>query len=199
MGTTRSSSLGSSGAPPRRRSTVRRMRRGTIRPVRRLLLVTHRPLDQAGGPTARWRSLRDRLPAHGWELVELSAPVGVGAVEMAGDERGRRQAAARAAVMARVGAAAGPPLRLAGGRPEALPPSLAWVPRGARGVRRALAGGGIDAVVGTGPPIAGVLAAARGAAGRAPLAVEFRDLWAGSPAFDRGGRALERVESRVVG
>jgi glycosyltransferase involved in cell wall biosynthesis len=167
--------------------------------VRRLLLVTHRSLEQAGGATARWRSLRRHLPAHGWEVVELSAPAGIGAVELATDARDRRLAATRAAVMSRVGVAVGPAFRAAGMRPEAFPPSTAWAARGGRAVRRMLASGAFDAVVATGPPMAGPFAARAGLGrGAPPFVVELRDLWAGSPAFDAGGSTLTRAERALL-
>jgi glycosyltransferase involved in cell wall biosynthesis len=91
-----------------------------------------------------------------------------------------------------------PLFALAGVRPDAMPLSMAWVARGARDVRRRLAGGGYDALLATGPPMVALLAA-RFAAGRGapPLVVELRDLWAGSPAFDRGGPLLPALERWV--
>jgi glycosyltransferase involved in cell wall biosynthesis len=52
-------------------------------------------------------------------------------------------------------------------------------------------------VLTTGPPFAALIAARR-AAGDVPLVVELRDLWAGNPAFDRGGPILRRAERKVV-
>jgi len=158
--------------------------------VRRLLLVSHRPVDQAGGPAARWRSFVRHLPEHGWEVDIVSAG---GAGEFASPG----SAQTRAKVMETAGRLADPVFRLAGLRPEALPLSTLWIPRGAREIRRRLRGGGYDAVLATGPPFAALIAAAR-AAGDCPLVVELRDLWAGNPAFDRGGPILRRAESRVV-
>jgi glycosyltransferase involved in cell wall biosynthesis len=161
-----------------------------IHSVRRLLLVSHRPIDQAGGPAARWRSFVRYLPEHGWEVDVVSAG--------GGDEfASPGQARARARVMETAGRVSDPLFRLAGLRPEALPLSMLWVPRGAREIRRRLAGGRYDAVLATGPPFAALVAASR-AAGDVPLVVELRDLWAGNPAFDRGGPILKRAESRVV-
>jgi glycosyltransferase involved in cell wall biosynthesis len=158
--------------------------------VRRLLLVSHRPVDQAGGPAARWRSFVRHLPEHGWEVDVLSAG---GADEFVSPG----SAQARAKVMETAGRLADPLFRLAGLRPEALPLSTLWIPRGAREIRRRLGGGGYDAVLATAPPFAALLAASR-AAGEVPLVVELRDLWAGNPAFDRGGPILQRAESGVV-
>jgi glycosyltransferase involved in cell wall biosynthesis len=158
--------------------------------VRRLLLVSHRPIDQAGGPAARWRSFSGHLPEHGWEVDVLSAG---GADEFASPG----SAQARAKVMETAGRLADPFFRLGGLRPEALPLSTLWIPRGAREIRRRLRGGGYDAVLATAPPFAALLAASR-AAGEVPLVVELRDLWAQNPAFDRGGPILRRAESSVV-
>jgi hypothetical protein len=52
-------------------------------------------------------------------------------------------------------------------------------------------------VLATAPPFAALIAARR-ATGEVPLIVELRDLWAGNPAFDRGGPILRRLESWVV-
>lgn len=165
---------------------------------RRLLLVTHRHPQQHGGPAARWRSLCVHLTAHGWEVDVLAAEP-----RLAGDEYGgaQRAMAVRARVMGRVGALADPAFGLVGVRPEAFPLSMAWVPRGARDVRRRVAAGGYDAVLATGPPMAGLLAARaarRGAAGP-PLVVELRDLWADNPLFDRRGGLLGAMERWVFG
>ena len=161
-----------------------------IRPVRRVLLVSHRPIDQAGGPAARWRSFSRHLPEHGWEVDVVSAPA---ADEFAAPAKAQR----RARVMEGVGKLADPVFRLAGLRPEAMPLSTLWVRRGTRETRRRLATGRYDAVLATGPPFSALIAARR-AAGGTPLVVELRDLWAGNPAFDRGGPVLPRLESRVV-
>jgi glycosyltransferase involved in cell wall biosynthesis len=160
------------------------------RPSRRLLLVSHRSIDQAGGPAARWRSFARHLPEHGWEVDVVSAG--------GGDEfASPGTAQARARVMETAGRLADPLFRLAGLRPEALPLSTLWIPRGAREIRRRLLEGRYDVVFATGPPFAALLAASR-AAGDVPLIVELRDLWAGNPAFDRGGPILRRAESSVV-
>ena len=161
-----------------------------IRPVRRVLLVSHRPIDQAGGPAARWRSFSRHLPEHGWEVDVVSAPA---ADEFAAPAKAQR----RARVMEGVGKLADPVFRLAGLRPEAMPLSTLWVRRGTRETRRRLATGSYDAVLATGPPFSALIAARR-AAGGTPLVVELRDLWAGNPAFDRGGPVLPRLESWVV-
>ena len=158
--------------------------------VRRLLLVSHRPIDQAGGGAARWRSFARHLTGLGWEVDVVS---GGGADEFAAPRRAR----ARARVMEAAGRLANPVFRAAGLRPEAMPLSTAWVARGSTQVRSRLREGAYDAVLATGPPFAALMAA-RIAHGQLPLVVEFRDLWAGNPAFDRGGRVLRRLESWVV-
>jgi glycosyltransferase involved in cell wall biosynthesis len=158
--------------------------------VSRLLLVSHRPVDQAGGPAARWRSFVRHLPEHGWEVDVLSAG--------GGDEFASPGAAqARARIMETAGRVADPVFRLAGLRPEALPLSTMWIPRGAAQIRRRLRAARYDAVLATGPPFA-ALVAARRAVGEVPLVAELRDLWAENPAFDRGGPILRRAESWVV-
>ncbi len=163
--------------------------------MKRLLLVSHRPITQEGGPAARWRSLAGRLPELGWELDLLSAPERAGNVEFTENRRAQKLTSRRATVMGAVGRATEPVFSLAGVRPEAMPLSMAWVPRGALGVRRRLREGGYDLVVATGPPMAGLLAARAGRRGaRPPLVVEFRDLWAGNPSFDRRGGLLGAIE-----
>jgi glycosyltransferase involved in cell wall biosynthesis len=158
--------------------------------VKRLLLVSHRSIDQAGGPAARWRSFARHLPEHGWEVDVVSAT--------GGDEYAApRSAQARARVMETAGRIADPLFRLAGLRPEAVPLSTLWIARGAREIKRRLRVEKYDAVLATAPPFASVLASHR-AVKAVPLVVELRDLWAGNPAFDRGGPILRRLESRVV-
>ncbi len=166
--------------------------------VKRLLLVTHRAIDQAGGPAARWRSFARHLGELGWSVEVAAAPQRASAVEFAADEHGRRRAEARARVMATVGRVADPAFGLLGVRPDAFPLSMAWLPRGALAVRRRLDAGRYDAVLATGPPMVALLAArAAVRPGGPPLVVELRDLWAGSPAFDRGGPLLPAVERFV--
>jgi glycosyltransferase involved in cell wall biosynthesis len=105
----------------------------------------------------------------------------------------------RATAMARVARLSAPAFRLAGVRPDALPLSMLWVPRGARLVRRRVKEHPPDVVLATGPPMAGPLAARLGVPRGTPLIVELRDLWAASPAFDAGGRLLGAVESWLLG
>jgi glycosyltransferase involved in cell wall biosynthesis len=173
---------------------------GSSPAVRRLLLVTHRSIDQAGGPAARWRSLAAHLPALGWSVDVLSAPERASAVEFSTRPDARRRAAARARVMGAVGTLATPAFWALGIRPEAMPLSTAWVPRARSELRRRVAEQRPDVVVATGPPMAALIAA-RLATGEGfpPLVVELRDLWAENPAFDRRGGLLGRLESWVFG
>lgn len=164
--------------------------------MRRLLLVTHRSIEQDGGPAARWRAFVRYLPDHGWEVDVLSAAERVGSSEF--DVGSSRAVAMRAAAMARLGRLSQPLFRLAGVRPDALPLSMLWVPRGALLVRRRIDERRPDVVLASGPPIAGPLAARVGLPPHVPLIVELRDLWAGSPAFDAGGRVLSNVESWLL-
>jgi glycosyltransferase involved in cell wall biosynthesis len=159
--------------------------------VKRLLLVSHRPIEQAGGPAARWRSFVRHLPEHAWEVDVVS---GRGGDEFAAP----RRAQTRARVMEAAGRFTDPVFRVAGLRPEALPLSTAWAARGATQVRGRLQEHEYDAILATGPPFAAVIAA-RAARADAPLVVELRDLWANNPAFDRGGPLLRRLEEWVVG
>jgi glycosyltransferase involved in cell wall biosynthesis len=174
------------------------MQMGLYGDVPRLLLVSHRSPEQDGGPSARWRSLLRHLPAEGWDVDVVCAPARASAVEFATRPEDLRRAALRARVMGRVGRLSDPAFALAGVRPDAMPLSMTWVARGARDVRRRLAAGGYDAMLATGPPMVGPIAARLAAgAGAPPLVVELRDLWAGSPAFDRRGGLLGAIERWV--
>jgi glycosyltransferase involved in cell wall biosynthesis len=166
----------------------------------RLLLVTHRAPHETGGPAARWRSMLRHLPAHGWEVDVLAARPPLGGAEYAAAPAAQRQMELRARAMGRVGALADPAFRVLGVRPEAFPLSMAWIPRGARELRRRLHATRYDAILATGPPAAALLAARAGLrAGDPPLVVELRDLWAGNPLFDRRGGLLGALERRVFG
>jgi hypothetical protein len=127
----------------------------------------------------------------------LSAAEHLGASEF--QQRGSRAVAMRAAVMGRVARLSEPLFGLAKVRPDSMPLSMLWVPRGSLLVRRRVERGPPDVVLATGPPIAGLIAARAGLPPRVPLVMELRDLWAGNPAFDAGGRMLSRVESWLLG
>jgi len=171
--------------------------------VRRLLLVTHRSIEQEAGPAARWRAFARYLPEHGWELDVLSAAEHYGSSEF--DAGASRAVARRASVMARAAELSAPVFALAGVYPDALPVTMLWIPRGAHLVRRRIEQGHHDVVLATGPPMAGPLAARLGLQARRrdprrapPLIVELRDLWAGNPAFDAGGRVLSVIEDWLL-
>lgn len=163
----------------------------------RLLLVTHRTPDQPGGGAARWRSMVRYLPEFGWEVDVVSAPVRASSVEFAEDRDLRRRAVARARAMSRARRLASPAFQRLGLRPPPL--STLWLPRGVAAVRRQLRAGNYDAILATGPPMV-ALPVARLAAlrGDTPLVVEFRDLWAGNPAYDHGGPLLLRLEEWIA-
>ena len=131
----------------------------------------------------------------------MSAAQRVGAVEFASDARGQRQAERRARVMGTVGRIADPAFSLLGVRPEALPLSTTWMPRGAAAPCAAdWPARTYDAVLATGPPMVALLAARAALRhGDPPLVVELRDLWAGNPAFDRGGPLLPALERAAFG
>ena len=119
--------------------------------------------------------------------------------EFSQEESERMRTALRAQVMSRVGKIASPAFGLAGIRPEAMPLSTAWTPRAAAQIRRRLDTGRYDAVLATGPPFAALMGARIASrAGAPPFVVELRDLWAGNPSFDRGGRVLSALESWVL-
>lgn len=163
--------------------------------MRKLLLVSHRAVDQVGGATARWRAFARYLPEHGWEVDVVSAPERASGVEFTADPAAQRRVAARARAMAQVGRAADPVAALLGVRPEALPPSMAWAVRGARQVGERIERARPDVVLATAPPMVAVIAARRALGPTAPpFVAEMRDLWAGSPAFDRRGGLLTRAE-----
>src|SRR5262249_49614122 len=164
--------------------------------MRRLLLISHRSIEQDGGPAARWRAFASYLPEHGWETNVLSAAERAGTAEF--DAAAAHAVSARATTMARVAHVGRPAFALAGVRPDAMPLSMLWVARGARLIRRRIAEIDPDVVLATGPPLAGPLAARLGLRRGVPAIVELRDLWAGNPAFDAGGQALSQVEKWLL-
>ena len=126
---------------------------------RRLLLVSHRPLE-AGG-TTRWRHLARSLPEHGWSVHAVAAPVGTTGDRSSSDERVARRSELRARTMERVGALARPVAnRALGVQPEAFPPSTLWSFTGRSAIRRAIAEHRPDVIVATSPPPAALFAAA---------------------------------------
>jgi glycosyltransferase involved in cell wall biosynthesis len=166
--------------------------------MRRLLLVTQRPLDYGGGASVRWQFLRDALPQYGWEVEEVSARPNPTANAVSTDPRAARLAAARAKVMTAVGAATRPAYRRLGIQPEAFPPNALWSLTGRPAVRRASARARPDLVWATCPPPSALFAALAAVAdGTLPFVAEMRDLWAGNPYFDAGGTLLTRIEKRA--
>jgi len=161
------------------------------------LVVSQRPLDAGGGGSVRWRHLRRALPTHRWRVVECSPPAGIAADESSTDPRAARLAARRAQVMAVASRALEPLARGLRVQPDAFAPNNLWALTGRRAIRAAVEREKPDVVVATTPPPSAMLAAAS-AVVDAPLVVEFRDLWAGNPFFDRGSPLIRRLEGRAV-
>jgi glycosyltransferase involved in cell wall biosynthesis len=100
--------------------------------------------------------------------------------------------ARRARLMSRMRSILRPAFNLAGIQPPQR--SMLWTIRGALAVRARL-GDRPDVVVATAPPMVALLAARLGLLGSdIPFVVDMRDLWAGNPAFDRGGPLLPWIE-----
>jgi glycosyltransferase involved in cell wall biosynthesis len=158
----------------------------------RLLLVTHRPVTGAGGSVARWRALVPRLRDAGWTIDVISAGGDSPAPEF--DPAGAGRVRRRARVMRVLRRVLDPAFRVLGITPAALPSSMAWLPCGVREIRARTGSQHYDVVVATGPPMVALLAL-RLAGGRARSVFELRDLWAGNPAYDRGGKLLGRLET----
>ena len=164
---------------------------------RTLLVVSQRPLDLGGGGSVRWRHLRRALLSHGWRVVECSPPVGIAADESSTDPRSARLAARRGQVMTVAGRLLEPLARTLRVQPDAFAPNNLWALTGRRTIRAAVARERPAVVVATTPPPSAMLASAA-AVVDAPLIVEFRDLWAGNPFFDRGSPLLRRLETRAL-
>jgi glycosyltransferase involved in cell wall biosynthesis len=168
---------------------------------KRLLLVTHHPLDPAGGASARWRSLATHLPGEGWEVDVSSDPLRLSHAAYAARPEDRRRVDRRARLWSLIARLTSPPFALLGIRRGAMPlltPLL--VARGARRLRRRLREGSYDAVLATGPPMTALLVArAASRDGTPPLVVELRDLWAGNPTHDRRGGLLRALERWIFG
>ena len=162
--------------------------------MRRLLLVTQRPLDYGGGASVRWQYLCDALPQYGWKVAEVSARPNPTANAASTDPRVARLAAARAKVMSAIGGAVRPVYRRLGIQPEAFPPNALWSLTGRPAVRRARDRTRPDVVWATCPPPSALFAALPVRSAATPLVAEMRDLWAGNPYFDAGGRLLTRIE-----
>jgi glycosyltransferase involved in cell wall biosynthesis len=166
--------------------------------VRRLLLVSHRPIEGGGGAVARWRSFVRYLPEAGWEVTAVS-PKEIEPMEFSQDEGDQRRFGRRARRMAVLRRLASPVLGVLGLRPSAVTPSTVWSFAGAREIRRSLASGSYDVVLATGPPIAALIAARLALRQHpVPFVAELRDLWAGNPAYDSGSRLLARIERSIL-
>ena len=163
---------------------------------RRVLLVSHRPLE-AGG-TTRWRHLARALPEHGWSVHAVTPTAGATTDRSSSDERIARRSEVRARVMERAGAVSRPVAnRVLGVQPEAFPPNTLWAFTGRPSIRRAIAEHRPDVVVATSPPPAALFAAAAVTDGL-PFVADLRDPWAGSPFYDAGGRLLRAIERRTL-
>ena len=101
--------------------------------MRRLLLVTHRSIEQEGGPAARWRAFARYLSEHGWELDVLSAAERPGASEF---DAGSRAVSARAVVMSRAARLGAPDVHACRRATRRAAAVDAVDPRGARALRR---------------------------------------------------------------
>jgi len=116
---------------------------------------------------------------------------------MTTDPRAARIAAQRARVMSVAGRVVDPIARIVGVKPEAFAPNNMWAFTGRRLVREALEREHPDVVVATTPPVSALFAAAA-VTRNVPFIAEFRDLWAGSAYFDRGGKLLPGLQRRVL-
>jgi glycosyltransferase involved in cell wall biosynthesis len=99
--------------------------------------------------------------------------------------------------MAVAGRVVDPLARLLGVKPEAFAPNNVWALTGRRRVSNAIAIERPDVVVATSPPPSALFAVANTVRG-VPFVAEFRDLWAGGPYFDRGGRLLPALQRRML-
>jgi hypothetical protein len=138
------------------------------------------------------------LPKAGWHVDVVSAPERASAAEFSDRSRDRCRVAVRARVMSWLRRGMSPIFALIGIRPRALPLSTAWIVRGNIEARRRVNRAPYDAVLATGPPMVALLVARLALRrGDPPLLVELRDLWAGNPYYDRGGRLLSVLERWV--
>ena len=166
---------------------------------RRLLLITHRPLELAGPGAVRWNFLIGALGRRGWDVDVVAARTNPTQDALAEDPRAAWLSRARARVMGLVGRLSRRGLNALGVQPEAFAPHIVWSFTGRRAIRRRIAELSPDVVVATVPPVSAMFA---GAAVRRdtgiPYVVDMRDNWAGHPTYDAGGRSLTRVEGRAL-
>jgi colanic acid biosynthesis glycosyl transferase WcaI len=166
---------------------------------RRLLLITHRPLEFGGPGSVRWRFLIGALEGHGWETKVVSARTNPTQDALAESPGAARLAQLRAQAMGGVGRVSRRGFNALGVQPEALAPQLVWTVTGRRAIRARLDAHRPHAVVATVPPVAAMFAAA-GLLGPKdpPLVVDMRDNWAGHPSYDAGGSTLTKLEGRAL-
>lgn len=167
---------------------------------RRLLLVSHRPLDYEGPGTVRWRSLSNFLPEHGWAVTAVTARFNPTSDELSADPRVALLSQQRARVMRQVGRMLRPIAnRALGVQPEAFPPSMLWSWSGRALIRQKVLDVQPDAVIATAPPFAAFFAVGAVAHGLGvPAIADMRDPWAGHPTYDAGGSLLRRLERRAL-
>jgi glycosyltransferase involved in cell wall biosynthesis len=137
------------------------------------------------------------LPRHGWRVVECSPRANATAKDTSTDPAAARLAARRARVMALVGRMLDPLARVLNVKPEAMAPNNAWALTGRRMVREAIGRERPDVVVATTPPISALLATFA-VVEEVPFVGDLRDLWAGNPYYDRGGRLLPKLQGRAL-
>jgi glycosyltransferase involved in cell wall biosynthesis len=118
-------------------------------------------------------------------------------MEMSTDPRAARLAARRTRVMEVAGRIVDPFAQLLRVKPEAFAPNNVWAVTGRRLVSNAIATERPDIVVATSPPPS-ALVAAGAVVGQTPFVADLRDLWAGSPYYDRGSRLLAAVQARTL-
>ncbi len=167
---------------------------------RRLLLITHRPLEFGGPGSVRWRFLIGALEGHGWETNVVSARTNATQDALAEAPGAARLSQLRAQVMGGVGRVSRRGFNALGVQPEALAPHIIWTRTGRGAIRRRLDDYRPHAVVATVPPVSALFAAAGllGGPGDPPLVADMRDNWAGHPMYDAGGRTLTKVEGRAL-
>ena len=116
---------------------------------------------------------------------------------MSADPRAARLAARRAQVMSVAGRIVDPLARMLRVKPEAFAPNNVWALTGRRLVSDAIAKERPDVVVATSPPPSALIAAGA-IVGETPFVIDLRDLWAGSPYYDRGSRLLAAIQARTL-
>jgi glycosyltransferase involved in cell wall biosynthesis len=167
-----------------------------MKPERRLVLISHRPLTSGG--TMRWRQFAEELPQFGWTVIPVTPPPSLTGDQASSDPRVARWSEERARITGRIGDWARPAVGRLGFQPEAFPPNLLWSISGRRAVVHAMRRHRPHAVVATSPPPAALFAAILALDSTPPLVADLRDPWAGNPYYDNGGRLLTRLEHRAL-